>query len=62
MYIQSEDNVVGLAEVSRQGYKETGRFEIPDQGLPSWAHPVVAGGRLYVRSQNMLWAYDVRHK
>lgn len=60
LYLLSEDHVVGLAEVSRQGYRETGRFEVPDQGLPSWAHPVVAGGRLYIRSQNMLWAYDVR--
>ena len=60
LYILSEGHVMGLADVSRQGYKETGRFQIPDQGLPSWAHPVVAGGRLYIRSQNMLWAYDIR--
>jgi hypothetical protein len=46
--------------VSRAGYRETGRFEIADQGLPSWSHPVVAGGRLYIRNQNLLFAYDVR--
>ena len=42
------------------GYKETGRFKIADKGLPSWAHPVVSGGRLYVRNQDTLAAYDVR--
>jgi outer membrane protein assembly factor BamB len=62
LYILSEDNVVGLADVSPAGYRETGRFEIPDQGLPSWAHPVVAGHRLYVRNQGTLVAYDVRSR
>jgi outer membrane protein assembly factor BamB len=60
LYIQSEDNVVGLAIASPSGYEERGRFRIDDQGLPSWAHPVVSGGRLYIRNQTRLAAYDVR--
>ena len=60
LYVLSEDNVVGLAEVSASGYREVGRFQIADQGLPSWAHPVVSGKRLFVRNQNVLAAYDVR--
>jgi hypothetical protein len=56
----SEDNVVGLAEVTPKGYREVGRFTIADQGLPSWSHPVVSGGRMYIRNQNVLTAYDVR--
>jgi len=60
LYIESEDNVVGLAEASPTGYREKGRFRIPDQGLPSWAHPVVAGGRLYIRNQRTLAEYDIR--
>ena len=62
LYMLSENNVVGLAEVTPKGYRETGRFAIPDQGLPSWAHPVVAGGQLYIRNQNTLAVYDVRAK
>jgi outer membrane protein assembly factor BamB len=62
LYVLSEDNVVGLVEASPKGYREKGRFTIPDQGWPSWAHPVVSGGRLYVRNQNMLASYDVRGK
>jgi outer membrane protein assembly factor BamB len=60
LYVLSEDNVVGLAEVTASGYREVGRFEIADQGLPSWAHPVVSGQRLYLRNQNILSAYDIR--
>ena len=62
LYIQSENNLVGLAEASPTGYKEKGRFQIADKGLPSWAHPVVSGGRLYVRNQDTLVAYDIKAK
>ena len=60
LYILSEDNVVGLAAAAPTLYQEKGRFRIADQGLPSWAHPVVSGGRLYIRNQTTLSAYDVR--
>jgi outer membrane protein assembly factor BamB len=59
LYIVGEDHLVGLAEVTSGGYRETGRFRIADYGLPSWAHPVVSGGRLYVRNQSTLSAYNV---
>lgn len=60
LYILSENNTVGLVEATPAGYREKGRFEIPDSGLPSWAHPVVSGGRLYIRNQNSLAAYDIK--
>jgi len=59
-YVLGEENIVGLVEASPSGYREKGRFRIEDQGFPSWAHPVVAGGRLYIRNQGTLTAYDVR--
>jgi outer membrane protein assembly factor BamB len=59
LVILSEDNVVGLAEATPSAYKEKGRFAIADQGWPSWAHPVVAGGRLFIRNQGTLASYDV---
>ena len=62
LFILSEDNVVGLAEATPSGYREKGRFAIRDQGLPSWAHPVVSGGQLYIRDQGTLARYDVRAK
>jgi len=62
LYILSEDHVVGLAEATPAGYREKGRFSIQDQGLPSWSHPVVSGGRLYIRNQSTLASYDVRQQ
>jgi outer membrane protein assembly factor BamB len=62
LYILSEDNVVGLVEATPAGYREKGRFTIRDQGYPSWAHPVISGGRLYLRNQGMLAAYDIRQR
>lgn len=60
LYLLSEDNVVGLAEASPEGYQEKSRFEIEDQGLPSWAHPVVCGGKLYIRNQATLTCYNIK--
>jgi outer membrane protein assembly factor BamB len=60
LYLLGESHLVGLAEVTASGYREVGRFTIADKGLPSWAHPVVSGGRLHIRNQDTLTAYDVR--
>jgi outer membrane protein assembly factor BamB len=62
LYLLSENNVVGLAEATPAGYREKGRFTIADQGLPSWSHPVVSGGRLFIRNQGTLAAYDIRQR
>jgi outer membrane protein assembly factor BamB len=62
LYCLSENGVVGLVEATPTGYKEKGRFRIEQGSLPTWAHPVVAGGRLYLRDQDTIYAYDVREK
>jgi outer membrane protein assembly factor BamB len=62
LYLQSENNVVGLADATPTAYTERGRFDIADQGWPSWAHPVVCAGKLYIRNQAVLACYDVQAK
>jgi outer membrane protein assembly factor BamB len=62
LYALSENGVVGLIEATPTGYVEKGRFRIPQDSLPTWTHPVVAGGRLYLRDQDTIYAYDVREK
>lgn len=62
LYALSENGVMGLVEASPTGYREKGRFRIQQDSLPTWAHPVVAGGRLYIRDQDTIYAYDVREK
>ena len=62
LYVLGEGNTVGLVEASPVGYVERGRFRIADQGWPSWAHPVVANGRLYLRNQGVLASHDITAK
>ncbi len=62
LYLYSENGVVGLAEASPTGYREHGRFELRTGRLPTWSHPVVSGGKLFLRDQDTIYAYDVRAK
>jgi len=62
LYLLGENNMVGLAEATPAAYKEKGRFQISDQGWPSWAHPVVCGGKLHIRNQGILACYDIKEK
>lgn len=62
LYLLSENHEVALVDASPGEYVEKGRFKIKSHGRPSWAHPIVAGGRLYIRDQESLTAYGVRAK
>jgi outer membrane protein assembly factor BamB len=60
VYFRYENGVMMLIEATPAGYREKGAFEIPNVVQPSWSHPVVAGGRLYLREQDVLHVYDIR--
>lgn len=62
LYLVGENHTVGLAEATPAGYREKGRFQIADQGYPSWAHPVVCGAKLYIRNQGVLTSYNLLAK
>jgi len=51
----------GLATCSPDGMEMKGQFSVKGSG-PSWAHPVVIGGRLYLRYDTNLYCYDVKAK
>jgi outer membrane protein assembly factor BamB len=56
-----KEGTVALVEASPEGYKEKGQFKHPDpSGVNTWAYPVVANGRLYIRDGTGLSAYDVK--
>lgn len=59
LYLFSENGVVGLAEANPAKYVEHGRFELSTGNLPTWTHPVVSGGTLFLRDQDTLYAYRV---
>lgn len=60
LYCLGERHEVALVEANPQKYVEKGRFRIENLGRPSWAHPVVANGRLYIRNLGRLTAYDIK--
>jgi len=61
LYTLSEQRDMGLVEATPKAHKVVSKFKVPSGGEgPSWAHPVVCGGRLYVRHSDQLFAYDVR--
>ena len=60
LYYRYQNGVVVLVEATPDGYKEKGSFTIPDVKNPSWPHLVIADGKLYVREQDTLYAYDVK--
>jgi outer membrane protein assembly factor BamB len=63
LYVRGESGEVALVDASPSGYQERGRFtpaDPPDRGKArAWPHPVIAGGRLYLRDIGVLWAYDI---
>lgn len=60
-YCWSEKGLVGLVKASPEGAELISKFKIPEGGEgPTWAHPVVCGGRLYLRHGDVLFVYDVK--
>jgi len=63
LYTFSENRTLGLVPATPAAHDLVSQFKIPAGGEgPSWAHPVVCGGRLYVRHSDFLYVYDIRAK
>jgi outer membrane protein assembly factor BamB len=61
LYTMSEHGKIGLVRPTPAGYQLVSQFKLPAGGEgPAWAHPVVCDGRLYLRHDDRLYAYDVR--
>jgi outer membrane protein assembly factor BamB len=59
LFMRYQDGLMVLVEATPAGYREKGSFEIPDVNQFSWSHPVIAGGKLWLREQDDLFVYDV---
>ena len=61
LYCLDERGTLALVEATAKEYRAVSSFRVPKGGRgPYWAHPVVCGGRLYVRHADQLFAYDIR--
>jgi len=54
-----QDGYVVLVEATPVSYNVLGSFKPDYQEDKSWSHPVVVGGKLYLREQDKLMCYDV---
>jgi outer membrane protein assembly factor BamB len=69
LYCYAEnDGTAVLIDAGLGGWQERGRFKIPRQSMlrkPNgriWTPPVVAGGKLFLRDQELIFCYDVKAK
>jgi len=63
LIIRYQRGEVVLIAATPEGYQLRGQFKPPRKdgvGGPAWAHPVVSGGRLYLRHRDVLYCYDLR--
>jgi len=62
LYFRYQNGLMILVEATPEAYREHGSFMIPDVKKPSWSHPVVADGKLYLREQDNLFCYDIKNR
>ncbi len=61
LYFQFQNGTMALIEANPESCNVLGKFKIPGSGKrPSWAHPVINDGRLYVREGDSILCYDIK--
>jgi len=65
--LEEKTGTVVLIDASPKGWREHGRFVLGPQTTQRspkgmvWTHPVVSGGKLYLRDQELLFCFDVKN-
>ncbi len=63
LYCLDERGKMSLVKATPEAHRVAGSFQVPSGGSGlHWAHPVVCGGRLYVRHADKLFCYDIAEK
>jgi outer membrane protein assembly factor BamB len=65
LHVRGENGEVALVDASPEAYRERGRFTLPNPPSrkameQSWAYPVIADGRRYIRNADTMWCSDIR--
>lgn len=62
IYALGFQGTMHLVEVKARGFEIVSRFDLPRRPVNTYlAHPVVFGGRLYLRGDGRLFVYDIRN-
>lgn len=60
LYFRYQDKaLVALIEATPEGFRCKGTFHAAVDNGRAWAHPVIDGGKLYLRANDILMCYDV---
>jgi len=62
LYVRYQNGWVSLVHANPKEYQPVSTFRIPNGTGNCWAHPVVIGGKFYVREMNTIWCYNVAQK
>lgn len=64
LYFRYQNGTMVLIDPSSEELKVVSSFKLPPPNVrshpASWPHPVIANGKLYIRDQNVMYAYDVK--
>lgn len=61
VYFRFSNGFLALVEATPKEYNEVSIFEVPGSGeRPSWSHPVITDGKLYLREGSKLLCYDLQ--
>lgn len=61
IYFRYSDGTMTLVEANPEEFREVGVFKVPGSGeRPSWSHPVIVDGKLYLREGDRLLCYALR--
>ncbi|MHC4338373.1 MAG: outer membrane protein assembly factor BamB family protein [Planctomycetota bacterium] len=60
LYFRYEKGLMALLEATPERMKVKGTFKLPSGSGPSWPHPIILDGKLYLRYGDVLLCYDVR--
>ena len=63
LYMHFANGTMVLAKADSADFVELGKFTVPNSGeRPSWTHPVILDGKLYLREQNTVLCYDIQDR
>ena len=61
-----ETGEVAMLAFETNSYKELSKFTLPKEsstrknGARRWTHPVISGGKLFLRDQEFIFCYEIR--
>ncbi len=63
IYFRYENGVMALIKADPEQFTLVSSFKLPQpSGSPSWPHPAIANGKLFIRDQDKLLCFDIKAK